>query len=128
MRDIKFRAWNDELKLFRIDWKLDKFSPYINLWFENTDWIVEQFTGLQDREGKDIYEGDRLRFNDHIGSRLLPSGEVERHWPNFGTVFWDSGWGGNPDAKFNCTEDGGNNQPTWWICSSKTVIGNIHET
>jgi hypothetical protein len=57
MREIKFRAWN----------KIDKvmFSNHLNsprivngvLTFDEDD-VLMQFTGLSDKNGKDIYEGD----------------------------------------------------------------------
>ena len=57
-REIKFRAWDGENKQF---WKqFDVSSIYGSAWFSDMlkDWIVEQFTGLHDCTGKEIYEGD----------------------------------------------------------------------
>lgn len=66
MREIKFRAWyKPEKKMIyniqnefeeRIELGMDCFSDYL----KNDDFIVNQFTGRTDKEGKEIYEDDIL--------------------------------------------------------------------
>lgn len=66
MRELKFRAWyKSEKKMIyniqnefeeRIELGMDCFSDYLN----NDDFIVNQFTGRTDKEGKEIYEDDIL--------------------------------------------------------------------
>lgn len=66
MRELKFRAWyKSEKKMIyniqnefeeRIELGMDCFSNYLN----NDDFIVNQFTGRTDKEGKEIYEDDIL--------------------------------------------------------------------
>lgn len=64
MREIKFRAWNEGHPypmvlnpLHRCDANnvLDKKGMY-------KDWILMQYTGLHDKNGKEIYEGDVVQL------------------------------------------------------------------
>lgn len=64
MRELKFRAWyKSEKKMIyniqnefeeRIELGMDCFSDYL----KNDDFIIEQYTGIKDKNGKEIYEGD----------------------------------------------------------------------
>ncbi len=75
MRDIKFRIWDTEnkemLKVQELDFEPTFYGGRIairpdqyNDYFDTEDMILMQYTGLHDKNGKEIYEGDILRFNE----------------------------------------------------------------
>jgi len=57
MREIKFRAWDKAEKMMRKVW--DDLAHIDGL-------ELMQFTGLLDKSGKEIYEGDVLKCRNHL--------------------------------------------------------------
>lgn len=84
MREIKFRAWYGNEMHYEIqgwgegafwtNFRLETFGDVISTI------PVMQFTGLKDKNGKEIYEGDVIEFTDDYGSKHL----VEVKWG-----FWE---------------------------------------
>jgi hypothetical protein len=98
MRVIKFRAWwrdtGKPVKDFNDEYIIDACN--------DDAFIVDQFTGLLDSKGKEIYEGDFLKRPDC--------------WPKYRVYF--------------CTEKArfmADSMPLSDINEEATVIGNIHE-
>lgn len=63
-REIKFRVWDPKSSSWL--WVPDELGNMIccSDWdmFNPDDYQFEQFTGLKDKSGKDIYENDLLKF------------------------------------------------------------------
>ena len=112
MRKLKFRAWDKVENKMLFD--ADPFAlhvsgsnePIFAKSHKNENCIFEQYTGLKDKNGKEIYEGDIVQIDDHI------LGDFEVVWQGLG-------WKIKRATGYE----------TLYVHKSEdcTVIGNIHE-
>ncbi len=124
MRQIKFRAWDIYLKRFRdeMDYVVDPDTGLPH-WIHDNEYlqgvaeqlILNQFTGLLDKNGKEVYEGDIVRWSDWEGIEIgTISGRYEVKWnpDKYSLQFYDpfnNEWYGFDEAVFD------------------EIIGNIYE-
>ena len=116
---FKFRVWDNEQKRYTsikpIVMCKDWFIREIAMQDNDGQYVIEQCTGLRDKNGLLIYEGDILQYTDANGFKIQQE------------VVWDS-----ETARFAHVVDGGCFNRTFSplereICAQKEVVGNIHE-
>ena len=76
MREIKFKCWDKvDKQMFH---NLVNFgSESINDFFKEKQYIFLQYTGLKDKNGKEIYEGDMVRIQ-YVDNNFNDVDKVEK--------------------------------------------------
>lgn len=134
-REIKFRAWHKEEKeyiedcgLFPYPWNertrnqtlsIRGDGVTVNQFHESI--VLEQFTGLHDKNGKEIYEGDVVKVSNEepLSNEQITT---DYDWTFDGTVINDYfGWGVNIKTAFLFFSE-----IVFEECDIE-IIGNIHE-
>jgi len=121
-REIKFRAWYQDKMHYDIE-KHHVEHHSMSGWggdvWDFKDWLkyskVMQYTGLKDKNGKEIYEGDIIGIFNHHQPEIV---EWEPYGCGFGFFSYDSVERG--DGRFEFLSD-------WTGSEGYEVIGNIHE-
>lgn len=125
MRELKFRAWDKENEeymngydvLLKYDGSV--ISRYALAVFDTdmpVNVIIEQYTGLKDKNGREIYEGDIIQEEIDFNSKMTDG--VFTY-----VVEWDSdtlcyGLRGNSNSIHD---------ELWEVNASVEIIGNVHE-
>jgi len=117
-REIKFRAWDGKSMIFLTVEKLKEFNLNIyEGWMETGgQHPLMQFTGLRDKNGFDIYEGDILKEPPHTSYLFRGKGEV-LYESDFGGFAVFGEWSKNQHHELLTCD----------VACDCEVIGNIHQ-
>ncbi len=82
MREMKFKAWSPKENKFILSNQIGKQDIPTRATRQGfalkTNFILLQYTGLKDKTGKEIYEGDIVKHEyDHLGLRKEKLHEIE---------------------------------------------------
>ncbi|AEB73785.1 YopX family protein [Lentilactobacillus buchneri] len=121
-REIKFRIWRAPDEYSKTFWmeswdSLMNYSMSDIFQLDNPDDVLEQYTGLKDANGKEIYEGDILAWHSNVYRKHDWVGVVLYRGAGFAVQESDKSY----------------SSPEWLDCACRKdaniieVIGNVHD-
>ena len=120
MREYKFRFWDKETRVMlnplnhHLTLSTTGFPLNLQTSQGGDDYIVTQYTGLKDKNGKEIYEGDVVHIKHPHKNRKWMGEVIYNEWLFTGKGFWFTHFD-QPNCLFS--------EGTEYI----EVIGNIYE-
>jgi uncharacterized phage protein (TIGR01671 family) len=131
MREIKFRAWDKKKKeyfhisemwnggtdpcCFSADGWVDNYGNRGNI----KDIVMEQYVGLHDKNGNEIYEGDIIKYTSEDDVFFYAEVKYfadDDNYPAFDFIPPDEDW----QFQSNCLSEGS-------FSNALEVVGNIHQ-